>query len=78
MFYDFITKMQEFFTFFSTKHIGVFQLLTFEIKKNPLTIDVICFEQQGLELITYQVTYWKVSIFKRTQPADTSLIFGEF
>ena len=59
MFYNFITKYSDIFvakmreafavqkllTFFSTKNIGLFQILTFENINKTLTNDVFSFEQ---------------------------------
>ena len=39
--------LQKLLTFFSTKHIGIFQILTFEILNETLTKDVVSFEQPG-------------------------------
>ena len=45
----FVEKMREAFAshIFSTKNIGIFQILTFEILTKHLTNDVVSFEQLG-------------------------------
>ena len=54
MFYNYISKYTEIFCctakashIFSTKNIGIFEILTFEIFKETLTNDVDSFEQPG-------------------------------
>ena len=53
MFYDFITKYFDIFvekmplTFFSTKNIGIFQILILKTFNETLTSSVVSFEQLG-------------------------------
>ena len=55
MFYDFITKytdnllkkMREASHIFSTKNIGIFEILMFEIFNVSLTNDIVSFERPG-------------------------------
>ena len=65
MFHDFITKYTDIFCrknersfctakashIFSTKNIGIFQILTFEILNETLTNKVVSFEQPGPDLL---------------------------